>query len=75
MAVAAFRQVLAHGPIRHLMSSKTAGPPTRHRRDRPSPRFASSKIVNSGYPRTAIYAEEGENQLMIAAEMRRDWRD
>jgi hypothetical protein len=78
MAVAAFRQVLAHRPISNSMSSKTAGPPTRHRRDRPftaSPPIASSKIVKSGYPRTTICVEEGENQLIIAAEMGCDWRN
>jgi hypothetical protein len=37
--------------------------------------IASSKIVNSGYPKTAICAEEGGNQLTIAAETAGDWRN
>jgi hypothetical protein len=57
------------------MSSNTAGPTIEAPQGSPFTTIASSKIVNSGYPRTAIYAEEGENQLMIAAEMRSDWTD
>jgi hypothetical protein len=71
MAVAAFRQVLAHRPISNSMSSNTAGPP----QGSTFTTIASSKIVKSGYPRITIYAEEGGNQLMIAAEMRCDWKD
>jgi hypothetical protein len=45
------------------------------RQGSPFTTIASSQIVNSGYPRAAIYAAEAENQLMIAAEMASDWRD